>query len=419
MKSTLIFFGLALLPKILPAQVNVTITTNNITCFGAANGQATANPSGGTPPYTFVWNNSSTTQTVSNLSPGTYSVIVKDANQNSQTASTAISQPSQLGVTAFSQSQICDVAPDGLATSVAFGGTPPYSYAWSNGGTTPQIDQLTGGIYTVTLTDAKGCTVINSCEVTFWDEGLWLMLTVTNPFCGYEDGNVYVSPMTGTGPYQYLWSTGETTNSIDNLAAGSYTVTVNDANGCAASIDEFLVSASQPLVDILYDTTLCLGNATTLVSYGLPPVPYYPEFLWTLNDPLDQIIAGQGTDTVQIQWLSTGAKSVKMQFGANGFYCGTVNHHLEVAVCADASEPWLESVEIWPNPFSSFLKIDFPSGMPKDASLVLSDIMGKIVLEKSIKEASTQLQTSQIPSGIYFIKIHTPADEKAWRLIKK
>ncbi len=220
LKTVAIFLVLLWLPSLLHAQINITITWANLTCYGSANGQATATPTGGIPPYNFAWSNLATTQTIQNLLAGTYTVTVSDANQNTKTKFVNITQPPALHITMYGQSQLCDVAPDGMVGAVPSGGSPPYTYAWTTGGTTAEIHNLVAGTYTATLTDAQGCTIAGSYTLNYWAEGLWLMTTATPQDCAYQNGAAQVTPMTGTAPYQYIWNTGATNSSIDSLIAG-------------------------------------------------------------------------------------------------------------------------------------------------------------------------------------------------------
>lgn len=165
-------FALFLIPALVQAQVSVTVTGTNVACFGGNNGTATAIGSGGWAPYTYLWSNGATSATITGLTAGTYSVTATDIDLGFAVGSITISQPPQLGVQVFGESQICDIAPDGKATAVPFGGVPPYGYLWSNGGTSAQITGLAAGTYTVTITDANNCTTSGSASVFFWDEGL-------------------------------------------------------------------------------------------------------------------------------------------------------------------------------------------------------------------------------------------------------
>lgn len=118
--STLI---LALFSAALYAQVQVTVFGTNVSCFGGSDGTATAIGSGGWAPYTYQWSNGATTATVTGLTAGTYTVTATDIDLGFAIGTITITQPPQLGVTVFGESQICDIVPDGIATAVPFGGT--------------------------------------------------------------------------------------------------------------------------------------------------------------------------------------------------------------------------------------------------------------------------------------------------------
>lgn len=416
LKTVVSLATLLWLPNLLSAQVNVTLSPTHVTCFGAANGQVVATPSGGTGPYSYSWSNNSTTQSIANLTPGAYMVTVKDADQISATAGVIITQPTQLNVVTFSQSQLCEVAPDGMATAVPSGGSPGYTYLWSNSSVTPQIEQLVAGTYTVTVSDTKGCTATSSTSVNFWDEGLWLMTNSTQAQCAFENGTAEVSPGSGTAPYEYQWSNGASSQTVENLGPGVYTVTVTDARGCSADA-EVLINSNAPIsVFALLTTPLCLSNPASFLGWIAPPE--YPQLLWTLSNPLDQIISGQGTDSIQVQWGEVGSKAVQMQFGANGLICGSITYSLEVVVCADATEPAIAAAEVWPNPFSDFIRITFPTGMPAETEVVLSDASGKVLSRKILRTPSDFLSTEDIPKGFYFLKIKSGNTENGRKVIK-
>jgi hypothetical protein len=237
--STHLFFrlkGLMLLllfPALMQAQQVMVTVTGTGTCAGLNNGTATANPSGGWAPYTYLWSTGATTKTITGLAPGTYSVTATDIDLGFAVGTITIGA-SNLGVQVYGSSQICENVPDGTATAVPFGGAPPYTYLWSNGAVTPQITNLVAGTYTVTVTDAAGCTAAGSFVVGFWDEGIWIMTSGTNVTCfGQNNGTAHVSVMSGTPPYSYIWSTGSTAQDIVNLAPGTYGVTVSDVFGCS------------------------------------------------------------------------------------------------------------------------------------------------------------------------------------------
>ena len=282
-------------------QVLLTVTGTNVTCAGLNNGTATANPSGGWFPYTFLWDNGSTTQTITNLSPGTYCVTVTDIDLGTATGCIAISSPNSLGVVVSCQSQICDNAPDGIAAAVPFDGTPPYSYLWSNGAITPQIVGLVADIYTVTVTDANGCTATDFCEVGFWDEGIWLMDSIYQQITcfGAGDGWIRVSAMSGSGSYTYLWSNGGTTADITNLGPGTYTVTVTDV--VTLCFNQESATLTQPALLVCTPSSFpanCGLNGTATITATGGTLPF--TYLWNNGQTAPSITAPAGTYSVTV-----------------------------------------------------------------------------------------------------------------------
>ncbi|MEM1323568.1 MAG: PKD domain-containing protein [Bacteroidota bacterium] len=211
------------------AQVFVDLDITNASCNGAADGAVTATGGGGWAPYTYTWSNGATGPTISGLTSGTYAVTVIDIDLG-QAIGTAFVGAINIFTTASFET--CVGSNDATATVVASGGTQPYTYLWSDGQTTDIATNLSAGTYTVTVTDATGATCVGTQVVDLSPEGVWIMLTSTDADCGENNGTAYVGVMTGTPPFTFMWSNGDTTNNPMNLAAGTYTVTVTDANGC-------------------------------------------------------------------------------------------------------------------------------------------------------------------------------------------
>lgn len=308
---TLVLFSIAL-----HAQVQVTVFGTNVSCFGGSDGTATAIGSGGWAPYTYEWSNGATTATITGLTAGTYTVTATDVDLGFAIGSITITEPPQLGVTVFGESQICDIVPDGIATAVPFGGTPPYTYLWSNGGTTAQITGLDEGLYTVTVTDANECTTSGSAYVYFWDEGVWITPSSIDVTCfGANNGGACIMPMSGTPPYQYLWSTGADTPCISNLGPGVYSVTVTDANGCSNFVDIPITEPDDLVVTVTSTPGLCVSNGsiTVTVSGGTPNY----SILWNTGATDFVINVPPGIYTATITDANGCAKNIEVTVGGS------------------------------------------------------------------------------------------------------
>jgi hypothetical protein len=257
------------------------IASTNLTCYGTNNGSATVSISGESDPVTYTWSNGATTQTVTGLLAGTYTVTVVDGNNCIVLLNVTISEPPVLlaNVTATGISD--HGASDGTATANPTGGTPGYSYLWSNAATTQTITGLTPGTYTVVVTDANGCTKMQTAYVSAFNCSLSAIISRTHVRCfGGADGQANIEMQGGTSPYTYLWSNGETAESISQLSAGLYSVTAADAAGCFSFIT---FSINQPtILDAIIvniENVLCpqdmTGSADIVATGGISPYNFY------------------------------------------------------------------------------------------------------------------------------------------------
>ena len=214
-----------------PDSLHIDFAVNNVSCYGAGDGEITANVTGGTTPYSYSWNTGSTSNTISGLQPGSYSVTVTDANGCVDERSANITQPEPIIVNETVSDPLCygDTINVSLETT---GGTEPYSYSWSTGDTGSVVGVLAGD-YVTTVTDANGCDTIIQVSVDYGD---LTPVTVTDSVYqpnGYEF-NIDITASGGNPPYNYLWNSGHTTEDITVSTAGNYIVTVTDINGCSA-----------------------------------------------------------------------------------------------------------------------------------------------------------------------------------------
>jgi gliding motility-associated-like protein len=262
------------------AGPTLTLSSTNSNC-GNPTGTATANPLGGTAPYTYSWSCTpvQTSQTAINLSAGTYTCAIHDASGCVTTSTVTIGTTSGPAMTTSSAASSCGNS-NGTATSNPTGGTAPYTYSWN---TTPsQTSQtatgLSAGLYTVSVLDAAGCLTLDTIRVRNIP-GPSLTVSSTRTGCTAPSGTVTANPSGGTGPYTYSWHTtpAQTTQTATNLPIGSYTVTVTDATGCS-SIDSIPVTTIPgPALTVSSTPTGCttaIGTATANPLGGTSPYTY-------------------------------------------------------------------------------------------------------------------------------------------------
>ncbi len=288
------------------------IISTNVSCFGASNGIATATMTGGTSPYTFAWSSGQFTATASGLGTGAYTVTVTDANGCISQATVSIAQPTAITATATATAASCGQS-NGTASVTASGGTGNFTYSWSNGATQSTINNLQSTIYTVTVTDANGCSKIATVTVGS-NSGGTATATATAASCfGANNGTAAATMTGGTGPYTYSWSTGATQSSISNLQSAIYTVAITDANGCSSTAT---VNVSQP-------TALTVAATATATSCGQ-------------NNGTASVTANGGTGSYNYSW-SNGAIQSTINNLQSAIYTVTitdVNGCSNTATCA-------------------------------------------------------------------------------------
>ncbi len=271
-----------------PPLLTTSLAKTDIFCFGTNTGTLIQSPSGGTPPYTFAWNDSPTTQNRNNLFSGTYTVTVTDNNGCTASASRTINESPDININlSVLANNVCNGGAIGAVSANISGGATPYTFAWRGGpsgtGNTTTFSNLTAGFYPITVTDRFNCTKIDSIEVTEPTAIAISVVTQTDPTCnGGNDGTITISATGGTVAldYSYAWNApgNPTTAAITNLAAGTYIVTVTDDNSCTATQSITL----NPPVPILPNVTTTLvtcfggndGTATANPTGGTPPYTY-------------------------------------------------------------------------------------------------------------------------------------------------
>jgi gliding motility-associated-like protein len=285
-----------------PDEIDLSETHQNISCYNGNNGNINLTVSGGTAPYIYSWSNNLSSQNLLNITAGTYTVIVTDANGCSKNLSVTLTQPlAPLSSSDTHTDILCKGFSTGAIDLTVIGGTSPYTYLWSNGQTTQDIDTLLSGTYSVSITDAKSC-VFNDTIFLTQPLNLLSYTSVSTPInCfGFATGAINISPAGGTAPYTFVWTNSATTEDISSLLTGNYQVTITDANMCVLTSDT--INIPQPLAPIvltgLIDTVNCFngsdGAINLTVTGGTAPYTYSWSNGQTSQD-IDSLISGNYT----------------------------------------------------------------------------------------------------------------------------
>jgi gliding motility-associated-like protein len=265
-----------------PTSLTITSSVTAANC-NQANGCATITVSGGAPPYVENWSTGTTGTVICNVSAGTYTVNITDANNCTQTLAATIPNLSGPTLTISSFTNVsCFGGTNGGATALAAAGTGTYSYSWSNGITVPVATNLIAGVYTASVTDQAGCIASASVSITE-PTALTVNIVPTQPKCfGALNGGGAAAAVGGTPSYTYAWtSTGGNASTSNPLGAGNYGLTVTDGNGCVATASMALVNPPAMVASITATNVTCFGlcNATAVATStnGIGIVSYF----WT------------------------------------------------------------------------------------------------------------------------------------------
>lgn len=317
-------------PRFDACNVAVSLTSQtNVSCNGGTNGAIDISASGGTS-YTYSWAKlgggfSASTQDVTGLSAGTYTVTVTAGPGCTASASYVVTQPTALSLSTAVTNYNC--LPDkGAITLTVSGGTPGYTYDWSNDGPenpdndTKDLSNLLAGTYTVTVTDTKGCTQTTSATVTGPTAVLAVLLnSKTNVSCnGGTNGTIDINVTGGTSPYTYDWSNDGAENpdndpqDLTSLAIGTYSVTATDTKGCTATASYTITQPAVLTLSFMVTHPTCPpsapllnnnGSITTSVSGGIAVSPYtynWADLTPPPVEPANRTGLGVGTYTLTV-----------------------------------------------------------------------------------------------------------------------
>jgi len=304
--GVLLLLSLFMVPMATEAAIVISEAHTNVNCNGFATGAVDITPSGGTAPYTYNWSDGAVTEDRSGLAAGNYWLTVTDNLGASNSILIFISEPTAMTTLKSITHVYCGGGNTGAIDLTVLGGSPGYTYAWSDFVYTEDRANLTAANYYVTITDSKGCTKVDSANVT-QPPGMVINKTITNVTCGSgANGAIDLTVQFGFPAYLFSWSDGAITEDRIAIAAGTYTVTVTDITGCSVSASATVgQSGAGMAVNTSSVNPSCFGgaNGTITVTSVIGSVGPY-TFRWS-DGPTTQNRTGMSAGSYTVTATST------------------------------------------------------------------------------------------------------------------
>jgi PKD repeat protein len=263
-----------------PALLEANLFDFDIACNGGS-GSAEVDPQGGSAPYSISWSTGGNGTSVSNLTPGNYSVVVEDDHDCSVSENFEITETAELSLQLNVQEISCPGMADGSASVTVMGGSGSYTYTWSTGHSSTSISALSPGDYSINVIDDTGCE--GSADFTLEDpEAMSIVIFKTDISCyGLSDGTATATPSGGAAPYSYNWSNGDEVIEATDLSQGSVSVTVTDDHGCTQSASIEIIEPSALIITTAQTTPeTCIGNDGSGLVNSMGGTPDY-SYSWS------------------------------------------------------------------------------------------------------------------------------------------
>ena len=382
-----------------PCNLNVASTVEAPKCSEAQDGSISLNVSGGTPGYTYQWNNGAgNVSSINNLNAGTYNVTITDGSGCDTTISYSLTYSvTNIQVNGNITDPSCPGQNDGSITANATGSTN-FSYQWLNGPATAQYNNLDAGTYEVTATDNFGCTATENFTLDY-SVNLSMTETLVQPTCNdTQDGEITVSVSGGTN-VTYQWNGGPASSTWSGLGNGTYSVTATDASGCQIT-DSYTLVANP-------DTPAAGFNVTT----NFLDVSF---FNLTTNANSYEWDFGDGNTSTDFNPTHTYSEPGTYTVCLTAFGdCEASIVCKEVTVSEDDAslnqESWENAVVVYPNPSSG--DVHFSITSTEANNIVIFDATGKEVAQTEVVEKETTISTTQWNNGVYYFHIQNDAGQ--------
>ena len=275
-----------------------------VSCEGANDGAIQTNVQGGKAPYTYNWNNGSNSATLSNLSEGTYTVIVEDSNGCLSTESITIDEPIALSYLYVVEDVTCYDEQDGKIELYPTGGVAPYTISWFDGSSLNYLNNLSNAYYSFIIIDANYCSTIDSIQV-YEPTDLLITVDTIQPTCErINDGQIDAFIYGGTYPYSYTLNGSPLNLPLDSVAIGNYVLTVEDSSSCTKTI-AFNLTPLQPscfMIPNMYSPNYDGYNDVFKISHSS-----WSSYTMNIYNSIGQLVYSGSSSTAYWDGLTNGA----------------------------------------------------------------------------------------------------------------
>jgi hypothetical protein len=336
-------------------NTNPPVLSENITASicGANNGAIDLTVSGATGPYSFVWDNGALTEDLSDLLPGNYAVTVTDANGCSSTLTLNVANNASNFSVAGASSDLTNCAANNGAIDLTITPAGAFDILWSNGAVTEDLTGLASGTYTVSVTEAGStCTATASFFVVDQRTNPVSSQTVVPELCGQSDGAINLNVSGGTAPYNFLWSGGQISEDLTGIPAGTYSVTVTDANGCTTFTSSVIPgnTISFALGGSSAPNSSCTQNNGS-IDLSVNPAGAY-TFLWSNTAGTEDLSnLNAGTYTVTVTAVGNCTNTAVFNIGSD-VPTPVLSDNITAAFCGQADGAIDLSVSGAPDPYT-------------------------------------------------------------------
>lgn len=461
-------------PVVLAAVV---ATATQPSACGATDGALDVAVTGGVAPYTFAWSNAETTEDISAIGAGLYTLTAADDNGCFVVLNTSLSDPNApVAVVDQVNNVLCFGAATGSIDVTVSGGVSPYTYFWSGGSTSEDLSNATAGVYTLTVTADDGCQAFASGTITQNAE-IVIASVATATLCNGDNNGAIDITVTGgvvATAYDYSWSNSAITEDITALSAGNYTVTITDDNLCTATSTitvtepavlaavgvvtnvscnglgngsiNLTISGGTPAYDVLWSS----GAVTEDVS-GLAPASYTvtvtddnacvatasftitePTVLGATATSTDEINGNDGSVNLTVTGGSTpysfawnnSATTEDLSGVVAGNYSVTVTDangctatvSITVGSQVSVNELGVRVINIYPNPSNGIFYIEM-NGQPESGDRIfVRDALGRLVLEENIMQNRITLNLDTQERGFYLVEVWSAGQRSVHRI---